>query len=130
MYDLQKILKNPELHLKLTKSESFINLTLGTFLPRQEQIHHQGPGHGAVGRPRKTDFVSQQMTEKLKASNFSASLLRIGKWEVTLHTIIFYHHLGKDEKFLIKILCRESPFMKAIWWPSVTMQRRNLCGSF
>ncbi|XP_044482933.1 uncharacterized protein LOC123209177 isoform X2 [Mangifera indica] len=81
MYDLQKILKNPELRLKLTKSESFINLTHGTFQPRQEQIHYQGPGHGAVGRPRKTDFVSQQMTEKLKASNFSASLLRIGKWE-------------------------------------------------
>ncbi|XP_031249169.1 uncharacterized protein LOC116106997 [Pistacia vera] len=83
-YDLQQILRNPELHLKLTKSQSFINLIQDTLVP-QQQIHHHHH-HGAVGRPRKTDFVSQQVTEKLKASNFSASLLRIGKWErVSIH---------------------------------------------
>ncbi|KAJ4836527.1 hypothetical protein Tsubulata_041840, partial [Turnera subulata] len=37
----------------------------------------------SCSQARDTDFVSQPISEKLKASNFAASYLKIGSWEIT-----------------------------------------------
>lgn len=65
--------------------------------------------------------------EKLKASNFPATLLRIGQWEVS--SAYKYHVFSLEfiweSKFLFVSTNRGT---KVIWWRNVTLQNTNLCG--
>ncbi|KAK9291634.1 hypothetical protein L1049_019583 [Liquidambar formosana] len=76
------------LGLTLNKTPSFLNL-IEMMLSSQErktdcsaeepQTNHSSD-HGGV-QAKVDDYGSQPMSEKLKASNFSASFLKIGAWE-------------------------------------------------
>ncbi|KAK3031240.1 hypothetical protein RJ639_036895 [Escallonia herrerae] len=64
------------LGLTLSKTPDFLNL-VEMKLSQARRKKRQAAEHES----RMVDFVSQPMSEKLKASNFTASLLKIGSWE-------------------------------------------------
>lgn len=64
------LLSLPPLGLSLGKTPSFLNLT--EKLPRKRKTK----------RAAEVNVQSMSEKEKLKASNFCASLLRIGSWQV------------------------------------------------
>lgn len=54
---------------------------------------NQNLGYHEMVKTRKAaEFVSQQYTEKMKASNFPASVLRIGSWEVKVQSSWSFKH--------------------------------------
>lgn len=122
--------------MRLSKTPSFVNLLelkLTQARTSPDQTHNAAPACN-TSRAKKDDFE----TEKLKASNFPALLLRIGSWEVRKSETIF---LGKEKvrypdirtcKFdeFYEFFCREYLGTKATWLRNVTMPRKKLCGKY
>ncbi|KAL7208265.1 hypothetical protein ACSBR1_030092 [Camellia fascicularis] len=73
------------LGLTLKKTPSFLNLVEMTLSHSRSKNCSTGTHHTSsiqeCCRTKKDDFVSQPMSEKLKASNFPALLLKFGSWE-------------------------------------------------
>lgn len=66
--------------------------------------------------------------EKLKASNFPATVLRIGQWEVSLSNFVFFYWSFVFWNLSLTFVCSISQGMKVIWWLNVTLQNINLYG--
>ncbi|KAH9755513.1 ATP-dependent DNA helicase [Citrus sinensis] len=83
---LENLNKLPPLNLRLGISKSLL-VEVETRLSQQSNHTQQCRAQTyEMTRSKRADFVSQQMTEKMKASNFPALELRIGSWErVTRH---------------------------------------------
>ncbi|XP_019158597.1 PREDICTED: uncharacterized protein LOC109155371 [Ipomoea nil] len=76
--------ERPALGLKLKKSPSFINEIERKLSQPWNNNDDDGAAENHPPPPQmnsSTDFMSQPMSEKLKASNFSAAMLRIGEFE-------------------------------------------------
>jgi hypothetical protein len=70
----ETLLKLPPLGLKFSKTSSFEDILEIT-------LSQENSGQSAAQAKANSD------SEKLKASNFLALVLRIGSWEVLIHTI-------------------------------------------
>lgn len=92
---LENLNKLPPLNLRLGISKSFL-VEVETRLSQQSNHTQQCRAQTyEMTRSKRADFVSQQMTEKMKASNFPALELRIGSWEVTFFAIHIIFEIDK-----------------------------------
>ena len=85
------------LGLQLKKSPSFLDLI------QMRLTQGNGPKLGSVGKKVTKGTPVTSASEKLKASNFAASILRIGKWEV--HTFAFHVNCNWSV-FHVYVVCR------------------------
>lgn len=88
--------ERPALGLKLKKTPSFIEELERKLLSQEgnnntnNSMFDEGEENNPPPQPMDSspDFMSQPMHEKLKASNFSAIMLRIGGFEVMYSNLI------------------------------------------
>ncbi|KAF5946892.1 hypothetical protein HYC85_017120 [Camellia sinensis] len=104
------------LGLTLKKTPSFLNLVEMTLSHSRSKNCSHGTHHTLSiqerCRAKKDDFVSQLMSEKLKASNFSALLVKIGSWEG-------YHSYYAKKKIVWEVLERALKSKIEIQWSDI-----------
>lgn len=78
---LEDLNKLPPLNLRLAISKS-LAVEVEMHLSRRSNTQQYTAQTYQMIKSKRADFVSQQITEKMKASNFPALELKIGSWEV------------------------------------------------
>uniref|UniRef100_A0A0V0IY93 Putative ovule protein n=1 Tax=Solanum chacoense TaxID=4108 RepID=A0A0V0IY93_SOLCH len=113
------------LGLRLRKSPSLLDLiTMRLSQNSGSSIAPENPT--SVSNTGTKGASTSVATDKLKASNFSGSLLRIGSWECLVSRLSVNNFLLAN--FSIRFSMHLD--MKVIWWQSVTLLSISLFGKF